>query len=383
MADKKNLPSTDDLKNRFKAGSIPLQSDFADLIDMAAAGASATGVASGQNGSPGLGMKLSADGKLGLNASTFNFSSDTDKTHSAQITVDSSNNKPVVDLAYGLVGSSDGLSVKASTGIVVNGSGVNVDPAIIANAEVGAKAAGKHSSQDGSPGLGMRLSSGGKLEINSDFYNYNYSSKEDESVFIAIDSGTNKPVVDLGNGLTSGDSEVEVSVKASTGIKVGTDGVSVDMAYVVPRGVIVMFSGNAVPAGWAFCNGQNGTPDLRDRFVKGANEITSVKTGGGSKTNTYHPTGTVTVDSHTLSIAEMPSHSHSLIRAYNGVYANGYHRPSQGLGGYEDIINGRTDDWLSKVGGNQGHSHTASFKGADYVQDNEPQHWILAFIMKL
>ena len=157
MADKKNLPSTDDLKSRFKAGSIPLQSDFADLIDMAAAGASATGIASGQNGSPGLGMKLSADGKLELNANSYNYSSDTDMSHSSPIAIDSSNNKPVVDLAYGLTGSSGGLSVKASTGIVVNENGVSVEAGIIANAEAGAKAVGKYTGQDGKPGLGMRV----------------------------------------------------------------------------------------------------------------------------------------------------------------------------------------------------------------------------------
>ncbi len=36
-------------------------------------------------------------------------------------------------------------------------------------------------------------------------------------------------------------SPVTMGVKASTGIKVDTNGVSVDMAYVVPRGIIVMF----------------------------------------------------------------------------------------------------------------------------------------------
>ena len=37
-----------------------------------------------------------------------------------------------------------------------------------------------------------------------------------------------------------------------------------------PRGIIVPFWGNTVPNGWAECNGDNGTPDLRDRFVMGA-----------------------------------------------------------------------------------------------------------------
>ena len=37
----------------------------------------------------------------------------------------------------------------------------------------------------------------------------------------------------------------------------------------LPAGVILMWSGAvaSIPTGYAFCNGQNGTPDLRDRFV--------------------------------------------------------------------------------------------------------------------
>ena len=33
--------------------------------------------------------------------------------------------------------------------------------------------------------------------------------------------------------------------------------------------MISMWSGsvNNIPTGWALCNGQNGTPDLRDRFI--------------------------------------------------------------------------------------------------------------------
>lgn len=50
-----SLPTAAALKDRFKAGSIPLQTDFADLIDMANAGAQATGQAAGQNG-PGMGL---------------------------------------------------------------------------------------------------------------------------------------------------------------------------------------------------------------------------------------------------------------------------------------------------------------------------------------
>ena len=44
------------------------------------------------------------------------------------------------------------------------------------------------------------------------------------------------------------------------------------IASAVPHGAILLWSGaaNALPVGWALCDGANGTPDLRGRFVVGA-----------------------------------------------------------------------------------------------------------------
>jgi hypothetical protein len=43
---------------------------------------------------------------------------------------------------------------------------------------------------------------------------------------------------------------------------------------VLPRGLVCLWSGRVadVPEGWALCDGRNGTPDLRDRFVVGAGQ---------------------------------------------------------------------------------------------------------------
>ena len=51
----------------------------------------------------------------------------------------------------------------------------------------------------------------------------------------------------------------------------------------LPAGAILMWAGTiaSVPAGYAFCNGQNGTPDLRDRFVVCA----QADSGGAAKAN--------------------------------------------------------------------------------------------------
>ena len=82
---------------------------------------------------------------------------------------------------------------------------------------------------------------------------------------------------------------------------------------ITPIGGIIMWSGTIanIPSGWAFCNGSNGTPDLRDRFIISANSDST-----GAKTNV---TGALTqsggskdavVVSHTHAITD-PGHSHT------------------------------------------------------------------------
>lgn len=55
-----------------------------------------------------------------------------------------------------------------------------------------------------------------------------------------------------------------------------------------PRGVVKMWYGEAakVPAGWAICDGTQGTPDLRDRFVIGAGGKYGLEATGGAESAT-------------------------------------------------------------------------------------------------
>jgi hypothetical protein len=77
----------------------------------------------------------------------------------------------------------------------------------------------------------------------------------------------------------------------------------------LPSGSIIMWSGTiaTIPSGWAFCNGANGTPDLRNRFVVSAQSDDA----GAAKTNL---TGSLTVSggsiSHTHGITD-PGHVHA------------------------------------------------------------------------
>jgi microcystin-dependent protein len=71
------------------------------------------------------------------------------------------------------------------------------------------------------------------------------------------------------------------------------------LAALVPSGVILLWSGaaNAIPAGWKLCDGTNGTPDLRGRFIIGAGGSYAVGASGGNA-------------SMTLNTSHIPSHSH-------------------------------------------------------------------------
>jgi len=55
------------------------------------------------------------------------------------------------------------------------------------------------------------------------------------------------------------------------------------------RGMIQIWYGGltSLPAGWILCNGDNGTPDLRNRFVVGAGWSYATGTRAGTKNHTH------------------------------------------------------------------------------------------------
>ena len=73
----------------------------------------------------------------------------------------------------------------------------------------------------------------------------------------------------------------------------------------IPIGGIIIWTGSSIPEGWALCDGNNApngvsTPDLQDRFIKGAGSVAVGTSGGSTKTG-----------SHAITEAQMPSHAHS------------------------------------------------------------------------
>ena len=60
-------------------------------------------------------------------------------------------------------------------------------------------------------------------------------------------------------------------------------------AGLVPSGGIIMWSGSivSIPSGWYLCDGTNGTPNLRDKFIVGAGSAYAVAATGGAATHTH------------------------------------------------------------------------------------------------
>ena len=131
---------------------------------------------------------------------------------------------------------------------------------------------------------------------------------------------------------------------------IGPAGATGQNGAAMPSGVVTMFFGSQIPSGWALCDGLNGTPDLRDRFVVGAG-------------NLYPLAGTGGAAQHVLTVAEMPRHSHS------------YESPN-----WYNSIQQSSPDYAAFVGRG---SSTTSDTGGNTAHNNMPPYYALQYIMKL
>jgi len=140
-------------------------------------------------------------------------------------------------------------------------------------------------------------------------------------------------------------------------------GLSPEWGAAFVSGMILMWSGSiaSIPSGWFLCNGSNGTPDLRNRFVVGAGSTYSVSATGGS--------ADAIVVSHTHSITD-PGHSHQLdaegIRNDTSVGADAWGEGG-GPGGF-------TKTNTTGI--------TVNSTGSSGTNANLPPYYALAYIMK-
>ena len=175
-----------------------------------------------------------------------------------------------------------------------------------------------------------------------------------------------------------GEMEVSGSITASK-----FDGIGM-----APEGSIVMWSGSiaSIPSGWTLCNGSNGTPDLRERFVVGAGSSYAVGNTGGAN-------GVAITEN------QMPSHYHLGTSDVAGAHAHSVARNESNNGGNNSFA------WYSSDGVNEeynlyGHNSEANFggtstngdhshdlnvdnTGGDQPHENRPSFYALAFIMRI
>ena len=121
----------------------------------------------------------------------------------------------------------------------------------------------------------------------------------------------------------------------------------------VPSGCILLWSGavNALPTGYVLCDGNNSTPDLRGKFVAGADDGTNYSVGATGGANTV-----------TLTVAQMPSHSHSF-----GTYRNNY-------GPYSRVFGSGNSGFKMNI--------STANAGSTQAHENRPPYYALCYIMK-
>ena len=182
-------------------------------------------------------------------------------------------------------------------------------------------------------------------------------------------------------------STVAGKVKPQTGAE---DGLVLDAdgtlrAIPVPIGGILAFSGTfggegnrfPIPLGgdapdmhWCLCDGTttNGlpVPDLRGLFIRGASDAHPAGSTGGSETHLHSLSGTV--EATTLTVAQMPSHTHKFSKGTYGSNA-------------EATGNSSSKQTTDATGGSQSHTHGLSSASSE-AASSLPPYYALSYIMR-
>lgn len=170
-------------------------------------------------------------------------------------------------------------------------------------------------------------------------------------------------------------------------------------AVAFPVGTILLFHGliGNIPAGFQACDGTNGTPDMRNKFVVGAGGTYTEGATGGSLAPIVSGAGgshTPVITGTALTTAQLPAHRHR-IWAYQGagaVNADGFPPgPADAIVGNNGATNGYNDlgqdghQLLEDTGSGATHTHTASLVSdhTHAVAVVEPPYVALFFIMKV
>lgn len=172
----------------------------------------------------------------------------------------------------------------------------------------------------------------------------------------------------------------------------------------IPSGIIVMWSGFTAPSGWALCDGTNGTPNLRDRFVVAAGTTYPLNSVGGSTTSSAagshtHTEAAAGSHNHTgltgdtaLTSAQMPSHTHTWSgqsTSEDNNFTAGATRylkegSSANLASFTETTTAAGEGAAHNhtIGTDGSHAHTINSVG-DHTHSTTPPYYALAYIMKI
>lgn len=176
---------------------------------------------------------------------------------------------------------------------------------------------------------------------------------------------TLKGNLEVTGGTVTAQSLEATSLVVNGNITASTSG-SLSGYGVTPVGGIIMWSGSPadIPDGWALCDGRtsNGrtTPNLSGKFI----------VGYSSSDSDYNPVGkTGGEKKHTLTVAEMPSHTHNMkFKSYDLAASWKDQRSFYSVNqGNEDQNDPKT---TQSTGGGQSH-------------ENRPPYYALCFIMRV
>ena len=154
---------------------------------------------------------------------------------------------------------------------------------------------------------------------------------------------------------------------------------SADKSSDLPPGSIIPWFGRPrdLPEGWHVCDGTNGTPDLRDRFIVGAGRNYNLEDVGGA-------------DEVTLEANEQPSHYHFF--GWNSSNNTGYFLSFGNAKYWPALASGvHAQKWNGSNGGNWSQSRTgenlatslAVGTAAEKAHENRPPYYALFYIMKI